>query len=158
MKRLIAAITLLGLAACASAPTRYAPAANASEMGYREQRLEQERYRVSFRGNPDLKGPQVEDMALRRAAELTVQNGYQWFNVVSRYTDLADGSYSPTGPTIGIGGSSGSFGSGIGIGVGFNFGGDSRQYEATLEILMGRGAKPADPSTYDAQQVLNRPM
>jgi transketolase N-terminal domain/subunit len=97
-------------------------------------------------------------MALRRAAELTVQNGYQWFNVVSRYTDLADGSYSPTGPTIGIGGSSGSFGSGIGVGVGFNFGGNSRQYEATLEILMGRGAKPADPSTYDAQQVLNRPM
>jgi hypothetical protein len=36
MKRLIAAITLLGLAACASAPTRYAPAANASEMGYRD--------------------------------------------------------------------------------------------------------------------------
>ena len=59
MKRLIAAFALLSLAACASAPTRYGPAASASEMGYREQRLEQERYRVSFRGNPDLKGPQV---------------------------------------------------------------------------------------------------
>lgn len=158
MKRLITAFALLSLAACASALTRYGPAASASEMGYREQRLEQERYRVSFRGNPDLKGPQVEDMALRRAAELTIQNGYQWFNVVSRYTDLAGGSYSPTGPTIGIGGSSGSFGSGIGVGVGFNFGGDSRQFESTLEVLMGRGAKPADPNAYDAQQVLSRPM
>jgi hypothetical protein len=57
-----------------------------------------------------------------------------------------------------IGGSSGYFGSGIGVGFGFNFGGDSRQFESTLEILMGRGAKPADPNTYDAQQVLNRPM
>jgi len=158
MKRLIAAFALLSLAACASAPTRYGPAASASEMGYREQRLEQERYRVSFRGNPDLKGPQVEDMALRRAAELTIQNGHQWFNVVSRYTDVAGGSYRPSGPTVGIGGSTGSFGSGIGLGVGFNFGGDSRQFESTLEILMGRGAKPADPNTYDAQQVLNRSM
>jgi predicted small lipoprotein YifL len=158
MKRLIAALTLLSLAACTGGPTRYAPAADADAVGYREQRLEQDRYRVSFRANPDLRGPQVEDMALRRAAELTVQNGYQWFNVVSRYTDLAGGSYSPTGPTVGIGGSSGSFGSGIGVGLGFNFGGDSRQFESTLEILMGRGAKPADPNTYDAQQVLNRPM
>ena len=158
MKRLLGTLALLALAACASAPTRYGPAANASQMGYREQRLEQERYRVSFRGNPDVKGPQVEDMALRRAAELTVQNGYQWFSVVNRYTDLAGGSYTPTGPTIGVGGSTGSFGSGIGIGLGFNFGGDSRQFESTLEVLMGRGAKPADPNAYDAQQVLSRPM
>lgn len=158
MKRLIAVLALLNLTACASVPTRYIPAAKADDMGYREQRLEQERYRVSFRGNPDLKGPQVEDMALRRAAELTVQNGYQWFSVVSRYTELAGGNYSPTGPTVGIGGSSGSFGSGIGVGVGFNFGGDSRQFESTLEILMGRGAKPAEPNAYDAQQVLSRAM
>lgn len=151
-------LALLSLAACMSAPTRYVAAADTDDMGYREQRLEQERYRVSFRGNPDLKGPQVEDMALRRAAELTIQNGYEWFNVVSRNTDLAGGSYTPSGPTIGVGGSTGSFGSGIGIGLGFNLGGDSRQYQSTLEVLMGRGAKPVDPNAYDAQQVLNRPM
>lgn len=158
MKRLFGTIAVFALAACASAPTTYSPAASADEMGYREQRLETERYRVSFRGNSDLKGPQVEDMALRRAAELTVQNGYQWFHVVSRNTDLADGRYSPSGPSIGIGGSSGSFGSGIGVGIGFNFGGDSREYQSTLEILMGRGEKPADPNAYDAQQVLARSM
>ena len=87
-----------------------------------------------------------------------MQNGYEWFTVVSRYTDVAGGSYSPSGPTVGVGGSSGSFGSSIGVGFGFNFGGDSRQYESTLEILMGRGARPADPSAYDARQVLSRPM
>lgn len=158
MKRLLATIAVFALAACASAPTTYSPAASSDEMGYREQRLETERYRVSFRGNSVLKGPQVEDMALRRAAELTLQNGYQWFHVVSRNTDLADGRYSPSGPSIGIGGSSGSFGSGIGVGIGFNFGGDSREYQSTLEILMGRGDKPADPNAYDAQQVLARSM
>jgi hypothetical protein len=158
MRRLFGTIAFVVLAACASAPTTYTAAASADDMGYREQRLETERYRVSFRGNSDLKGPQVEDMALRRAAELTLQNGYQWFQVVSRNTDLAGGRYSPSGPTIGIGGSTGSFGSGVGVGVGFNFGGDSREYQSTLEILMGRGDKPADPNAYDAQQVLARSM
>lgn len=158
MKRLLGTLALLALAACTSAPTRYVAATASSDMGYREQRLEQERFRVTFRANPDLKGPQVEDMALRRAAELTTQNGYDWFTVVTRSTDLVSGSYRPSGPTIGVGGSTGSYGSGLGVGLGFNFGGDDRQYQSTLEILMGKGPKPADPNAYDARTVLARPM
>jgi len=44
-------------------------------MGYREQRLEQERVRASAFQAPNLtsRARQVEDMALRRAAELTIQ-------------------------------------------------------------------------------------
>ena len=86
------------------------------------------------------------------------QNGYDWFHVVTRSTDLAGGNYSQGGPTVGLGGSTGSYGSSLGLGLGFNFGGDSRQYQSTLEILMGRGAKPSDPNAYDAQQVLARTM
>jgi hypothetical protein len=158
MKRLLGTLAFLALVACATAPTRYTPALANSDMGYREQRLEQERFRVTFRANADLKGPQVEDMALRRAAELTTQNGYEWFTVVTRNTYLADGSYTPSGPTVGIGGFSGSHGGGLGLGLGFNIGSDSRQYESTLEILMGKGPKPADPDAYDARQVLSRTM
>jgi hypothetical protein len=158
MKRLLGAFALLALAACTSGPTRYIPALDSDDMGYREQRLEQERYRVSFRANPDLKAPQVEDMALRRAAELTVQNNYDWFHVVSRNTELIGGNYRQGGPTVGIGGSTGSYGSSLGLGLGFNLGGDDRQYQSTLEILMGRGVKPGDPNAYDARSVLNRPM
>ncbi len=158
MKRLLGTLALLVLTACASAPTKYVPALKADDAGYREQRLEQERFRVTFRANADLKGPQVEDMALRRAAELTTQNGYDWFTVVTRNTYLADGSYTPSGPTVGLGGFTGSRGGGLGLGLGFNIGGDSRQYETTLEILMGKGAKPSDPNAYDARTVLARPM
>ena len=99
MKRLIATLTLgLALAACSSGPTRYIPALDGDDMGYREQRIEEQRYRVSFRANPDLKAADAEDMALRRAAELTIQNGYQWFHVVSRMTDVAGGSRSSGDP------------------------------------------------------------
>ena len=157
MKRIIAVLSLgLVLAACSSGPTRYIPALDGDDMGYREQRIEEQRFRVSFRANPDLKPAEVEDMALRRAAELTIQNGYQWFHVVSRMTDVVGGSRSGGGPTVGIGGSSGSYGSSVGLGLGFNLGGDSRQFESTIEILMGRGQKPADPAAYDAYSVLGR--
>ncbi|MDP3496029.1 MAG: hypothetical protein Q8R82_23200 [Hyphomonadaceae bacterium] len=156
MKRLIAAFALLALSACAGAPTVYGPAVASSEMGYREQRLENDRYRVSFRANADLKPPQVEDLALRRAAELALQNGAQWFTVVTRSTDLVSGGQTNSGPSLGIGGSSGSYGSAVGVGLGFNFGADTRQYQTSLEILLGRGAKPSDPAAYDAQQMLDR--
>jgi hypothetical protein len=157
MKRLIAACAILALTACTVTPTVYAPAANPQATGYREMRIENERYRVTFRANSDLKPAQVEDMAMRRAAELTLTNGYQWFNVVTRNTEQVGGDRGGGGPSIGIGGSSGSYGSSVGVGVGFNLSGDTRQFEATLEILLGKGAKPADPDAYDAQQVLARP-
>jgi hypothetical protein len=157
MKRMIAVLTLgLALAACSSGPTKYGPALKTGDMGFREQRIEDQRYRVSFRANSDMKAPDVETLALRRAADLTLQNGYQWFQVVSRMTDLAGGSQSGGGPSIGIGGGTGSYGSSLGVGLGFNLGGDSRSYESTLEILMGNGVKPNDPSAYDAVQVLSQ--
>ena len=156
MKRLIGAFAFLALAACATAPTVYGPAVANNSAGYREQRIETDRYRISFRANADLKPPQVEDLAMRRAAEITLAQGYQWFNVVTRNTDLVGGQNTPSGPSVGIGGSSGSYGSGVGVGLGFTFGSDTRQYESVLEILMGRGPKPSDPRAYDAQQVANR--
>lgn len=159
MKRLLGAFALLALTACATEPTVYGPsgAGSSGGMGYREQRIENDRYRVTFRANADLKPPQVEDLAMRRAAEITQMNGGAWFNVVTRSTDLVGGQNNPGGPSVGIGGSSGSYGSSVGVGLGFTFGSDTRRYETTLEILIGRGEKPSDPNAYDARQVLARP-
>lgn len=157
MKRLLGALAFVVLAACATPATVYGPATAGDGTGYREQRIENDRYRVTFRANADLKPPQVEDMAMRRAAEITQQSGAQWFTVVTRSTDLVGGQNTPSGPSVGIGGSSGSYGSSMGVGLGFTFGSDTRQYETTMEILLGRGEKPASPNAYDAAQVLARP-
>ena len=157
MKRIaVSALLVLALAACSSAPTVYGPAATSSAAGYRQTKIEDDRYRVSFRANSDLKAPQVEDMALRRAAEIAVENGRDWFLVVNRFTDLAGGSSGGSGTSVGVGGSSGSYGSSSGVGIGFSFSPDTRSYETTLEILLGNGAKPSSPDAYDARSILSR--
>ena len=161
MKRLLlSAVAALALGACANTPTVYGPAASAEAMGYRSTKIEADRYRVSFRGNPDAKKPQVEDMALRRAAEITVADGYQWFRVLDRHTEQVGGRDRdrPHGG-VGVGSSSGSYGShtSVGLGLSFDLSPDSRKYETSMEILLGKGAKPADADAYDASSVLNRP-
>ena len=94
-------------------------------------------------------------MALRRAAEITLADGFQWFRVVNRNTEQVGGR-DKGGTSVGVGGSSGSYGSSVGVGIGFDLSPDSRRYETTLEILLGRGAKPDGADAYDAQSVLTR--
>lgn len=157
MKRtyLVAAI-LVALAACASPPTVYGPAASPTAMGWRQQQIESDRYRVSFTANSDARQVGAEDLALRRAAEIGRDAGASWFRVVNRFNEQVGGRRGG-GTSVGVGGSSGSFGSGVGVGVGFDLSPDTRQYQATLEILLGRGPKPSDPDVYDVQAILSRP-
>ena len=77
----------LALAACATA-TPYQPAGlNGQRGGYAEQRLENNRFRVSFSGNSVTSREQVEMGLLLRSAELTAESGYDWFATVNRATD-----------------------------------------------------------------------
>lgn len=174
---LLAAAASLALAACAtSTPTNPSePAARAAAMpssGWRS-----DRYRVSFAGNSVTSREQVEMGLLLRSAELTKQNGFDWFATVNRatdrdtryqnlsgpygdpfYTGRYGGYWGPSWRFYGNGGWS-PWGSpwGRGWGPGFNDW-DVRQidrYEASSEIVMGRGAKPAgDPNAFDAGEVI----
>ena len=84
---LAATVAGLGLAACATA-TPYQPAGfNGQRGGYAEQRLEQNRFRVTFAGNSVTSREQVEMSLLLRSAELTAENGFDWFATVNRATD-----------------------------------------------------------------------
>jgi hypothetical protein len=55
--------------------------------GYSEQRIAPDRYRVKFHGNEITSRDRVEGYLLYRAAELTAQNGYDWFAITDRHTE-----------------------------------------------------------------------
>lgn len=162
---LLAATAALALSACATA-TPYGPASPDSRYGYSQQRIEGDRFRVNFAGNSVTSRDQVEMSLLLRAAEVTVENGGDWFTTVNRATDRdtrLSGTtdpfyydrYSPFwGPSWRY--SRRGLWSPWRDPFGPDF--DVRQidrYEATSEIVIGRGRKPAnDPNAFDAREVI----
>lgn len=174
-----------GLSACATA-TPYQPRMNqqSSSGGFTDYRLEQDRYRVSFAGNSLTARETVERYLLYRAAELTVQSGFDTFEVVDRQTDRDRRTYVDQSPFNRGFGPYGGFSAAYGPGFGYwspswryynrsfgwrgwdpFFGGpfwadqmDVRtveRFEATAEILLHKGPAPADnPRAFDARQVV----
>lgn len=83
-KGMIAA-ALLATAGCATGAygPEYHAAQSAYDDGYLETRLDENRFRVQYRvDNGDAR--LAQDWALRRAAELTLNQRYDWFQVISR--------------------------------------------------------------------------
>jgi hypothetical protein len=158
MRRLIAsALLAASVAACATTPTRYQPAYGPSAVGFSEQQIEADRYRVTYRGGAGAPEAQVVDYALLRAADLTLGSGYEWFIVDQRYTDLP-GGYRGGGPrfSVGLGGTDFGRSSAFGLGVGTSFGlGGGPALATTLEVRMGRGPKPTGFNAYDAREIKN---
>lgn len=156
MKRLALALTglsALALTACASlAP--YGAQMGPNGQGYSEQRIESNRYRVTYNGVGA--AGRVADWALVRAADLTTEQGYDWFEVTQSWTDGRPGGAGGVRPSVSIGGGSSRYGgysaSGVGVGVGLNFSGP-QPTSTTLEIVLGRGQKPDRPNAYDARSV-----
>lgn len=151
----LAAAALGALAACAGTPTPYAPAGS-DGFGFREQRVESDRYIVTFSGNKSTSPDAVADLALRRAADLTLTQGYDWFEIVSRNDAVDQSGGRGTSVGVGVGGVSGSRGSSIGTSVGVSIplgGGYSSASSTSLEIRMGSGERPERPSVYDAREV-----
>ncbi|MGB5483219.1 CC0125/CC1285 family lipoprotein [Parasphingorhabdus sp.] len=85
--------TLL-LFACATA-TPYQPELPGQRIsgGYSETRLGDKRYRVHFAGNTLTSRETVEGYLLYRAAELTVQSGYDWFRITDHTTETDRRTY-----------------------------------------------------------------
>lgn len=156
----------LALAACATA-TPYQPlGTRGASGGFAEQRIEANRYRVTFVGNDYTSRQRVENYLLFRAAELTLANGYDGFTIVRRETDKdvdirtygSPGFYPGWRPYWRY---RGRFGWRYwDPWYGDPFWGDTidvrtvERYEAIAEIVMFRGARPNDPHSFDARQVI----
>jgi hypothetical protein len=168
MKRiLIAAAATLALSACATA-TPYQPAKPGSSYGngYSDYRVEDGRWRVSFAGNSVTSRETVEKYLLYRAAELTVQQGYDWFDTVHRNTERDTSYYGTADPWWGAWGPywgpSWRYWGPRGWGPWGPWGPTSydvqqvNRYEATAEILMHKGPRPTDnPRAFDAREVMS---
>ena len=161
----VGALGLLSLSACATS-TPYT-AAEKGGYGFSEQKIENSRYRITFRGNSSTPRETVENYLLYRAAELTRQKGYDYFVVVTDDTEKTT-TYRTTpgspfyGPHY------------YGYGRAFPYYGygwrwsdldgpeirTSTRYSAIAYIKMYKGTKPDAPAAYDAQQVLEnlRPL
>lgn len=153
-RSVFAALVMIALAACSTAPTPYQ--IEGSSGGYSEQRIEDNRYSVKFVGNSATPRGTVEEFALYRAAELTLESGHDYFRVVSRAVEPVGGSVSGGGPRIGIGVGGGSSNVGIGLSTGFGGGGRTNfSYAAFLDIVVYEGEKEeADLDAHVALDVI----
>lgn len=161
----LAASTSL-VAACAT-ETTYRPATGSGfyRTGYSDQQIEPNRFRVTFAGNTVTDRDVVERYLLFRAAELTLQHGYDYFVMADRDTDRQARTYSTPGAWgSGWGPGFGAYGGGLwgprwgfygrGFGYrawdpfwggpwgGWGAGADIRtvdRYEASAEIVMFKG-------------------
>jgi hypothetical protein len=145
----MAVLLALGLAACATTTTPYQPLRSGE--GYSEQRLETNRYRVAFAGSPSTSRQTIETYLLYRAAELTLDNGYDYF-VLSGTTFDARAARA-TGLSVGFGGFGVGSSSSVGVGVGASTqSGPGHRDQA--DVVMFRGAKPPDnPVAFDAHEI-----
>lgn len=149
-------LSALILAACATQPL-YSPASRPDGPGYWETRLTENRYRVSFVGRNTTSSEEVKNYALLRAADLTLDAGYDWFKVIERETQQ---TIRDNEPRVSIGVGTGCYPYGCRVigsrwytGVSLDSYRYADRYRTSMEILMGKG-EPEDPnSVYNAREL-----
>jgi hypothetical protein len=165
-------ISLVLLASCVTS-TPYQPDVPGQRIhgGYSEQRLGANRFRVTFDGNTLTSRERVEGYMLYRAAELTLQNNYDWFRIVERATDRDQRTYVEPNyrPWFGYGSWRPYwryYRPRYGWDSWYPYGPDPfwadrddvttvEEFEAHAEIVMGRGPLPAgDDRVFDARRVM----
>lgn len=155
------------LAACATA-TPYGPASTGGGYGFSDQQIEDNRFRITFRGNSLTSRETVENALLYRAAELTLERGYDYFIAVESDTE-ASRSYRSSAPAF-----YGRYGYGYpfhrpyyafpyyayGFGWGYPYEDyytrEITRYSAVAFIAMYQGEKPDDnPRAFNAREVMD---
>lgn len=157
--RLCAVIIMVltgGLVSCA---TKYQP--TGFKGGYKDIKLQEDVYRVTSGGNAYTSTEKVQVYALYRAAELTLENGCDYFIIQNQDNDRTYGSYSTPSTTNTTGSfhatSTGRSTFGSVNTSSYSYGGNTYSYSkdsSTLTIRVFKGKKPAsNPNAYDAREL-----
>ncbi|MGQ0741817.1 MAG: CC0125/CC1285 family lipoprotein [Alphaproteobacteria bacterium] len=153
-----ALIGLLALAACETGPV-YKPRGPGERVGYTDEQLAANRYRVTFSGNTATPRAQVENYLLRRAAEITLQAGYTHFIFDTRDTEAKTyyrtdfDPWAPWGSPLGPRRYAWYWANWPATGTSFPV----TRYEAYAEIVMLTAEQAAkDPLALSAADVLQR--
>jgi hypothetical protein len=159
MKRIFTAMAAMALLAACATATPYAPRGKGM-YGFADQQIESNRFTVTFRGNFVTSRDQVEEALLYRAAELTLQRGFDYFTVVTRGTERNARYFSTGGPSPFLydtwyfsprRGWLGAYDPFWNDPISFQ---EITNYESRAEITLGKGAKPAgDAAAFDARAV-----
>lgn len=135
------------LAGCATT-TPYQPLAQGQ--GYSDQRIEANRYRVVFAGNTVTPRQTVENYLLFRAAELTLEQGYDYFRLSGSDTDAQTRYQETFNAFTGLGCCWPHTGFGIGIGSAYPI----TEYQTQAFVTMYKGKRPPDQAdAFDAREV-----
>lgn len=176
-RKLIAAgAAVLGsLTSACMTPTPYQPyrpeAASGVHGGYSDQQIAPGRFRVMFHGNELTSRDRVETYLLYRAAEVALDNGFDWFAIADRHTEHDVETYVRQ-PFFGGYGYWQPHWSYYRRGYGWDvwhpeYGGpywadridvtQVESFEVSAEIVGGKGPVPSnDPKIFDARQVMAR--
>jgi hypothetical protein len=122
--------------------------------GYSDSRIDSNTVRVSFYGNGFTGKESVENDMLYRCSEVTIQDGYDYFVIVTGGTSPVDSSFTTPGTytqntTYNYGSSytSGTYQPGQTVNV--------RKFESSVMIKMFSGKKPAGLlNAYDARELI----
>lgn len=145
----MAALSALMLAGCATGAygPRYEQATSQYDEGYSQNKIDDNRYRVSYRvsnGDAQL----AQDWALRRAAELTLDQRYDWFQIISRNRAFQDNDFDRYEKFR-------SYNDRYNDRPRYDNRYDDGDAVAMIEVIMGGNPPPRSASVYDARQVLN---
>lgn len=144
---LAALLATLLLAGCATV-TPYQPMKNGQ--GYGDQRIENNRYRINFAGNSTTPRETVENYLLFRAAELTLQQGYDYFVMSGSDTEKQTRYQQTVSAVGGYGWYSRYYGLGTGVSTAYPV----NEYQAQAYVTMYKGKRPAESAdAFDARQV-----
>ena len=143
----------LALGGCAGQTTTpYRPALDADDQGYQEQRIEANRYRVTFTGNSVTSREAVENFMLLRTAELTLKQGYDYFVLDNQDTESQTyylqsmSEYGPLDPFYGCVWPRSGFAVSTTTPI--------TNYKAQAYVVMFKGDKPpAELKAFDARDV-----